>query len=92
MFGAYRGTALLDGRAAHQGFDAGLPHLGERAFGTPALAVVQVHEVGRPGHDVADVHRVVGPVGGYAEQAARLQGGGDERGELGLDEPALMVA
>src|SRR6478735_4313472 len=91
VFRAHGSPSLLDRSAAHQRFDAGLPHVGERTLRAAALAVVKVFERLGSGEDVADMHGVVGPVRGDAPKAARLQRLGGELGEFGLDEAALVV-
>ena len=53
-------AAFADGCPAHHGLDAGLPHMGERAFGSAALAGVEVLEVLRIGKDIVGSISVAG--------------------------------
>ena len=89
--GACAISLLAGARLAHPGLDAGFPHLGQGAVRAGALALVQVLELRRARHDLADVNGVVGPVGRDPEDAAGLDGPGGEISERRLNEAALVM-
>src|SRR6195952_4953803 len=68
--------------------------LGDRALGRTRDAFAVFGQVAVTRRDVHDFQHVLGvgfPIGGHVQDAAGLELAEDQRGELGLNDPALVV-